>query len=134
MTEQNETARRYGEYVGRLMVARGWTRNRLAEQAGISPGTVGTIVKGAATAPPPEQIAAIARALKVTPNDIYDAAGWFTILREEWTLSPAERDIIAAYRTSSDKQKALALNVLRLNLDAVDSGGIVTEEEVGDDP
>lgn len=67
-------ARRLGRYVRELRQARGWSRARLAEQAGMSERTVARLEEGAVVQPGVFTVAAVADALEVTVDGLLAAA------------------------------------------------------------
>jgi transcriptional regulator with XRE-family HTH domain len=65
---------RFGKTVRELRMARGWTQERLAGEAGLHPTYVGGIERGERNVSL-DNILKIARAMRVQPADLFAALG-----------------------------------------------------------
>lgn len=89
---RRQEERDYGDWVAARLKMKGWNQSTLSRETGIKRQTIGQIVNGGAMEPPARQVAAIAKALDATPNDIFTAAGWWTPERCIEGLTPNQLD------------------------------------------
>lgn len=89
-------AQRYADYVRQQMNARDWRQADVARRADIKPATVNQIVQGESVQPTVKQIAGLARAFRVRPDEIFAAIGmWEPTGDARLTVPPHVADVWA---------------------------------------
>jgi transcriptional regulator with XRE-family HTH domain len=97
----------FGEWLYTEMLQRDWTQSKLAKYAGLNRAVVNKIINGASK-PTPETINALAHALRIPPELVFEKAG---LLPPNLDLSPIKRKFInfAKNLPDSDLEMILAL-------------------------
>lgn len=103
-----------------------WTQNELARRSGISSGGISMIVNGKVV-PDAKSLKRIAKALKVSPEEIFEAAG--VLPPSETELSAEVLDLAREIDDLPSEAKPFALRSMRSTLEAMYSmiGGAITE-------
>jgi transcriptional regulator with XRE-family HTH domain len=90
-----------------LRAQRGWSRSRLAREAGVSDGWLSALEQGRIRSPGPRKLRQLAEALGTTYNDVMQAAGYADMA----PLPPELRDfvVLLAGMTAFQRQKVLRM-------------------------
>jgi hypothetical protein len=109
---KRQQGRAYGDWFDAQIQANHWNNTEVAGWTGIKRQTVADIRNGAAVAPPVQQIAAVAKLTGATPNEIFEAAGWWkSDVPAE--MSKEEREAATIIRSLSPGMREIALDQLR---------------------
>lgn len=113
----------FGDRVRERRQALGWTKSRLADEAGIDVSQVSRIERGVTTAPSPDKITRLARALGVSTDWLLTGVcpSVLAPVLEEWMLPPDMRFLWP------ELQKASRHNQQQFRESLAEHGLLITE-------
>lgn len=100
--------REIGDVIASLREQRGWSMGQLALYSGLTTGAISQIENGITKNPLGETIGKLANALGISPNYLYEQAGWYES-RENPTLPPEVlelAEVVDAYPEGPAREQA----------------------------
>ena len=96
----------FSEWLINELKNRNWSQSELATKAGLHRQVVSSYIGGQRQKPDVEILVAIARALKIPPEQIFRAAGY---LPESKDITPDEEQLLYQYRLLEQDKKEIVV-------------------------